>query len=100
MRKHFVIASVIIMLSVAMTLYITIKPDSTDEKTETTQQPIYILSEYKGRLAVYEYNSPTPVSVYDIYTDTLPPKDTEILKSGIKIYTEKGLINIIEDYTS
>lgn len=71
------------------------------QKEETTTKiSYYIVSEYNGQIAVFVNDDKTPVKIYDSYISTLPQKDQETLKEGIKVETQEELQLIIEDYTS
>ena len=63
--------------------------------------PMYILKEHNGALAVFAPNSATPVrEIPNIALNTLPEYDRKLLKTGIKVYSEKELQRLIEDYDS
>lgn len=63
--------------------------------------PMYILKEHNGALAVFKPNSTAPIrELSDVALNTLPEYDRTLLKTGIKVYSEKELQRLIEDYDS
>ena len=101
MKKHIVIISTIIAMSLITTTY-ALKSSSNSEsgKELLTRTPLYTVSEFNGRLAVFEYNSVIPIEIYDIYINTLPDLDYQKIQEGISVYTQEGLDIIVDDYTS
>lgn len=63
-------------------------------------KPIYIMKDYEGKLAVFNYGSSTPFEIFDVYTSDFSEADIEILTQGIEIYTSAELQSLVEDYTS
>lgn len=61
---------------------------------------IYVLGEYEGRLAVLSPDKTTAYEVFDIYINTLPAYDKELLHNGIKIRSIEELNSLLEDYNS
>lgn len=101
MKKHIVIISTIIAMSLITTTYAL--KSSTDTKSgenQLTRTPLYTVSEFNGRLAVFEYNSEIPVEIYDIYINTLPDLDYKKIQEGITVYSSESLNIIINEYTS
>ncbi|MEG1126693.1 MAG: hypothetical protein RSE10_08330, partial [Oscillospiraceae bacterium] len=47
--------------------------------------PKYMLKDSGGKLALFENDEPNPRVKYDIYTQLLPPEDTEALRYGIPV---------------
>lgn len=69
--------------------------------TATRTAPTYILKEHNGILAVFKPNSTTPIrELPDIALNTLPEYDRKLLNTGIKVYSDKELQRLIEDYDS
>ena len=60
----------------------------------------YTLKNHGGRLAVFESQSDTPFRVYDVYINTLPTYDQELLQEGVSVEGETALARLIEDYVS
>lgn len=98
MKKYIFTTTLLLVL--VFTIYSGNCTKKTNEYTSKNRTPIYLVSEHNGRLAIFNYNSSIPITVYNVNTNTLPQKDYEKIQKGIKIYTEKGLINLINNYTS
>ena len=62
--------------------------------------PLYTLSEYKGRIALYKQGYAMPVEIYEVYTSSLPQEEQQKVKDGIDAYTDSEILKIIEAYTS
>ncbi len=60
----------------------------------------YIIGEYNGKVAVYKYGEMNPEEVFEVYIDSLPKNDQELLRRGIEIHNQAELLKLIEDYTS
>ncbi len=58
----------------------------------------YIISDYGGKVAVFEENNQSPVVVYEIYTHLLPENDIELLRKGIKVSSLSQLQSRLEDF--
>lgn len=109
MRKNFVI---IFMFSVVFAIsFLTIDTInrnvfnenlSAESITETTQSHSYRykISEFNGKLAVFDRDSKLPYKVYDTYINSLPEEDRRIIKNGIYTDSSTEMMKIIEEYTS
>ena len=62
-------------------------------------EKVYVIKDYKGRIAVFYDDNHIPKKIFDIYTDSLPEDDANKIKTGISL-TEKELNSVIADYTS
>ncbi len=107
MKKVFVIPAAIFAIVFLITaVRISKSPSNTDEQPSsqnysTTSEPMYILKEHQGIAAVFTPNSPEPKrKLKDIVIESLPEYDKSLLKTGIKVYSEKELQRLIEDYDS
>lgn len=60
----------------------------------------YRLSEYDGRIAVFENDSSMPFEVFDVYVSSLPYNEQVIIRNGLTASTKAQLQQLIEDYTS
>ena len=60
----------------------------------------YTISEYQGKVAVFDNKSKLPLNIFDTYVATLPQHDRALLKEGITVTSTDELQRIIEDYTS
>ena len=63
-------------------------------------EPKYIMSNYNGKVAVYKYKEETPQSIFDVYVSSFPSNEQKNIKSGINIYSENELQDILEAYLS
>ncbi|MEG0649253.1 MAG: hypothetical protein RSC96_03570 [Oscillospiraceae bacterium] len=59
--------------------------------------PKYMLKDSGGKLALFENDEPNPRVKYDIYTQLLPPEDTEALRYGIPVQSPEELRRLLED---
>lgn len=76
-----------------------VKATSQTPKTTEIQEDIYILSDYHGRIALFEKDNPTPIKVFDVFTMSLPERDVELIKDGITVNYEE-INKTIEEYLS
>ena len=67
---------------------------------KTKEKPMYTLSVYDGKIAVYENEMKYPKEIFDTNIFALPEADAARLYSGISAYTEEELQSLIEDYCS
>ena len=96
-----IIFAVLLAFIVVGFLFSKLQKGNIPQKEETTTIiEYYIVSEYNGQIAVFIPNNKTPVKVYDAYISTLPQKDQELLKEGVRAENVNELQLIIEDYTS
>lgn len=104
--KHYIIISIVSILSLTAIVTNSINLLSHSEKTVTTEniseheKATYTIRDYNGRIALFVRNNENPETVYDIFTDSLPEKDKENLRKGITVETEDEAKSLIEDYTS
>lgn len=89
--KYIIISIITVLLIFVILFSFTRKDDNIPESFE-------VLKEYNGKVALYNSNNTTPVSVYDIYIDSLPENDRKSLKEGIKIESDNHLDKILQDY--
>ena len=91
----------IVAISLITTTY-ALKPSQSqsESKEKSPEAPLYTISEFNGRLAVFNYNSDIPIEIYDIKINTLPILDYEKIKTGVNVYTKESLYILIEEYTS
>jgi len=67
---------------------------------DTNPETIFILGENNGKLAVFSPDGETVYETFDVYIDTLPDFDRDLLINGIKIKTADELHSLLEDYNS
>ena len=101
MKKHLFIITLILcvaLITFAMSIKNTTKATAQatvqSEKTET-----YILTDYHGRIALFKKNDHTPLKVFNVFTQSLPQPDIELITKGIEIpYNE--INKALEEYIS
>ena len=73
----------------------------TDESAAGTRapEPLAIVGEWEGRLAVFPARGAPPTEVYDVFLSSLPPAEQETLAAGIPVFDEVSLSRLLEDYT-
>lgn len=62
--------------------------------------PRYFLSVYDKKVAAFEAGKDIPFYISDVYINTLPTVDVEMLEKGIYVNDKKALKRLIEDYCS
>ena len=101
MKKHILIITLILSASLifsAVTLN-NAKATSKNVKSSETQEKIYILKDYNGRIALFEEGKSIPLEVYDIFTKSLPEADSEIIKDGLTV-NQADIQKLLEEYLS
>lgn len=63
-----------------------------------SQEICYVLRDYDGKLAVFHKEGLEPVEVFDVFVESLPEMDREILRNGLETTSKKQLLLWIEDY--
>ena len=89
----FLCTLLICILSVG--LYFSRKPAE-----EAPPQPAYVLSVYRGQLAVFTPESDAPHEVFDTRITSLPVEEAERLYHGIPAEDDAALQKLIEEYCS
>ena len=77
-----------------------IKVSEATEIIEINSDIIFTLGEYDGKLAILSPDGQTVYEVFNVYINTLPDYDKNLLLNGIKIKTADELHSLIEDYSS
>lgn len=67
---------------------------------EQNRNIIFILGVYDGKLAVMDSEKNKIYEVFDVYINTLPEYDKNLLSAGIEIKNVNDLYSLIEDYSS
>ena len=104
--KHYIIISIVSILSLTAIVSNSINLLSHSETTVTTEyvseyeEVAYTIRDYNGRIALFTKNNDKPEIVYDIFTSSLPEGDKEKLRKGITVETEEEAKSLIDDYTS
>ena len=102
MKKHFLFITLIMCVAFIMfgvSLNNTVKATSQPPVTTEIKEITYILSDYHGRIALFESENPVPVKVFDVFTSSLPESDIELIKGGINVKYE-DVNKTLEDYLS
>lgn len=100
MKKHIFIISFIIFLSLGfITLNLT-KINAHEAISQQPEQEYYVLKNHNGKIALFSSKSEIPIKIYDIYTKSLPEKDTQELNKGITAKSEAELNKLLETYLS
>ena len=60
----------------------------------------FILSSFRGYIALFDEDQEEPRQVFPYRTETLPPADQLALEQGIPVLNEKVLQHLLEDFTS
>lgn len=60
----------------------------------------YLLGIYRGSVALWKDDDPTPIRIFPCSVITLPYDVRQALQSGIHIETEADLQRLLEDYLS
>ena len=103
MKKTIIISlCVITIISIFLiTLYPPKKLISSPIKNESSNFIlIYIVKEFKGKIAIFEKDKESPFRIIDTPVSNLPKIDQELLAQGIEIENEDDLDSLIEDYCS
>ena len=69
-------------------------------KNPEISETLFILGENNGKLAVLSPDRETVYETFDVYINTLPEYDKNLLLDGIKIKTAEELHSLLEDYNS
>lgn len=104
MKKHILIITIIVLSGVLTTAsaidnYTTINKNSNNIEETTKTENMYVVKDYKGRIAVFYNDNQIPKEIFNIYTDSLPQEDAQKIKSGVRL-SENELNSFIADYTS
>lgn len=104
--NHYILTTILTIVSLTSILSNSIKLVSSNkvsrikEETTVTEKISYTLREYNGKIALFTGENTKPDVIYDIFTASLPEVDSNALKQGITVQTEKEAQKIIEEYTS
>lgn len=103
MIKHIFVITILLIIGIFFINNANQKPQNMPRIAETTfavsTEKTYIIKDYKGRIALFSDGNEKPLEIYNVFTDSLPEKDAELLKDGIKIKSSE-LNNALSDYIS
>ena len=71
----------------------------TDATKDLSQNENFIISEYEGRIGVFDENK-NLLYTLDVYIKTLPAKDRETLSKGLRANSREELYEILGDYNA
>jgi len=74
--------------------------NSNDSIDSDNPETIFILGESGGKLAVLSPDRQTVYETFNVYINTLPDYDKDLLQTGINIKTPEQLYSLLEDYNS
>ena len=108
LRKLFIIsAAAVTLAAVLMSAAISNDTNETAESTSQSarytesREALYVMKTYEGKIGVFTPDNAEPLyTLEDVHLKSLPQYDQSMLKTGIKIYSEKELQSLIEDYDS
>lgn len=99
--KGIATASVLLLaVFVATAFSLGAKYEKVTPPETTSPSPLYTLSQYDGKLALFKRGYSMPVEIYEVYLSSLPQAEQSKIKSGISAQTDEEILKIIEDYTS
>lgn len=76
------------------------EPQISQISSEQSDVSYYVLSVYEKKVAAFENGKNIPFYISDVYVNTLPTADIELLEKGIYVNDKKALKRLIEDYCS
>lgn len=106
MKKVFIIPAAIfavlfLISAIKLSYPANMQENNIIRSVSSTDNPMYILKEHNGTVAVFTADGNKLYrELPDIIFDTLPEYDRTLLKTGIKVYSQKELQRLIEDYDS
>ncbi len=96
----------IIAVVVTVTFFLTV-PEQRQQVTQPLPQQSkevedydYLLKEEEGKLAVFATGEQRPRKVFEVYVNTLPSYDQQLLKQGLPVKNYEELLKRLEDYSS
>lgn len=69
-------------------------------KDSASENRIFIIGEYDGRLAIFLEDNAEPLEIYDTYISDLPEADRNYIQKGIRTTSLSELATYLEDLTS
>lgn len=99
LRRVFLWLIPLCVLGLGVSLWLFFMPIAPPQTN--TPQPLYILSQKDGHLAIFdpkELENGQPIRTYPIYTRLLPEIDQRKLSAGLEIYSDQQLQQRLEDY--
>lgn len=100
LRGIIAVLLLLVVIGIAAKLAVSSNSREPASVSGQTSTPLYTLSQYEGRIALYKSGYAMPVEIYDVFLDELPPDEQSVLISGITANTDEEAQRLIEDYTS
>ncbi len=76
------------------------KEQQKHEAAAAQEMSVYCtVREYDGKLGVFRRAETLPYMTIDVRTSMLPEQDREQFRSGVELYSEEELKNLIEDFS-
>ena len=108
MRKLLLISAAAVTLSALLISYAissdnnsVINNESIQNISQESREVLYVMKSVDGKIGVFEPESNEPLyTLNEVHLKSLPQYDQKLLNTGIKIYSEKELKSLIEDYDS
>jgi len=105
MKKVFLISAMIVTLSAVI---LSSAVGNNKENLDTSQiastesrEILYVMKIHNNTVGVFKPDNEEPLyTLENVHVKSLPQYDQKLLNSGIKIYSEKQLKSLIEDYDS
>jgi hypothetical protein len=104
MRRYvaFIITGIVLLTSVILSANFELKSDAIaqTQNNATVIEPVYVLKQSKGHLAVFKNGENEPIITTDTLISDLPYDDQNKLLTGIKVTGDQNLRIALEDYCS
>jgi hypothetical protein len=89
----------------SMSSYFTSKVPSSQENESATpasesSADVYIVKAYKGHIAVFHGDDPTPLEEFNTDVSILPKEDQKVLEKGKVLHSIAEVKKLVEDYDS
>ena len=71
-----------------------------EQSSVSAPEETYLMKAHGGKLAVFRLHEAYPLLIFDVYVNTLPEYDQQLLQEGIPVQGKEQLEKRIEDYIS
>lgn len=95
-----VISSIALLWSVPLIMRSSVKASLPTTHSEEAKATGYLLKVYRGRIGIFENDSPYPIRIIEVDVRTLPKSEIIALTSGVRVENAEELNKRIEDYSS
>ena len=97
--RSVILAIAVSMAIAAAALFFIFRYIIPGNKGKDTNDPLYVIGDWQGKVAVFEEDQPYPRQVFDVYVSTLPEPEQQKLRAGIPAEDDTQLSLLLEDYT-